>query len=48
MEIEYWIHIRQTASGSYFVTIPAGEANKLIKSQNSPILGEEVKVRVVM
>ena len=47
-EVEFWGSIRETATGSKYVTIPASHAIVLEKSQNSPIVGEQVKVRVVM
>ena len=47
-EVEFWAYIRQNASGSKGITIPAAMATVLEKSQNSPIVGKQVKVRVVM
>ena len=48
VKIEYWGRIRQTQSGSFYLTLPKHEAYKLQKDQNSPIIGEEVKVEVTL
>lgn len=55
MRIEYWAHIRRTKSGSYYVTIPSGEAYKLSKAGKRGVLdvdhelvGQEVRVEVTL
>ena len=47
-KVEWWGAIRQTHSGSYYLTIPASVAQVLIKSQNSPIVGEDLHIEAVL
>lgn len=47
-EVEFWAHIRENASGSKYITIPAPMAEVLIRSQTARLVGKEAKVRVVM
>ena len=47
-KVEWWGNIRSTSTGSYYITIPAVVARTLEKSQNSPILGEQLHIEAVL
>ena len=47
-KVEWWGAIRKTHGGSYFITIPSAVAQVLIKSQNSPIVGEALHIEAVL